>query len=123
MSDRDTVLQSGMFTLLEPGDAVMMDKGFIVFDLLPPGVRAYMPPFNKPSKAQMTKEDVNSAQKIASARVHIERVIRRIKEFHILDSEYPVNVTDIGDAVLQTCAFLCNFKHPLIAEGDGEHSY
>ncbi|XP_040360557.1 uncharacterized protein LOC121048374 [Ixodes scapularis] len=123
VSDREMVLQSGLFALLEPGDAIMMDKGFKVFDLLPPGVRAYMPPFNKPSKGQMSKEDVNSTRKIASARVHIERVIRRIKEFHILDSGYPVNMTDIGDAVLQTCAFLCNFKHPLIAEGDREHSY
>ncbi|XP_042149189.1 uncharacterized protein LOC121837601 [Ixodes scapularis] len=123
VSDRDMVLECGLFALLEPGDAVMMDKGFKVFDLLPAGVKAYMPSFNKPSEGQMSKMNVTKTRKIASARVHIERVIRRIKEYHILDDGYPVNMADIGDAVFQSCAFLSNFKHPLIADCGVDDSY
>ncbi|XP_077537119.1 uncharacterized protein LOC144149430 [Haemaphysalis longicornis] len=114
VSDRQMVIESGLLSLLEPGDAIMMDKGFTIFDVLPDGVKGYMPPFNKPSQGQMTANNVIKTRKIARARVHIERVIRRIKEFHILDSGYPVNMADVGNAVVQTCAFLSNFKNPIV---------
>lgn len=113
-SDREIVMKSGFLDFLKPGDAIMMDKGFTIFDLLPPGVKAYMPPVRCTRDGQMSAADVKKTRKIASARVHIERVIRRIKEFHILDNPYPLTMLDIVDAVFQTCAYLSNFKPPLI---------
>lgn len=113
-SDREIVLNSGLLDLLEPGDAIMMDKGFTIRDLLPPGVKQYMPPFHHAKEGQMSADDVEATRQISRARVHIERVIRRIKEFQILNNEYPVNMIDIVDAVFQTCAFLSNFKNPLV---------
>lgn len=70
---------------------MMTDKGFKVSDLLLPGVRACMPPFNQSSKGQMSKQNVTKTRQIANAKVHVERVTRRVKEFHILDI-YPVNM-------------------------------
>lgn len=125
-SDRAIVQQCGVLDLLEPGDAIMMDKGFKIDDLLPLGVSRYMPPFRVAGVAQMSTTDVNETKRVASARVHIERVIRRIKEFHILDRAFPINMLDLANAVFATCAFLSNFRTGLIrhernnAESDSE---
>ncbi|XP_037504984.2 uncharacterized protein LOC119381035 [Rhipicephalus sanguineus] len=113
-SDRKIVQQSGVLDLLEPGDGVMVDKGFKVEDLLPHGVSLYMPPFRIAGKAQMSAKDVEETRHIAIARVHIERVIRRINEFHILDKPFPINMLNLADAVFTTCAYLSNFRGPLI---------
>lgn len=95
----------------------MVDKGFKVDDLLPPGVVLHMPPFRIPGKAQMSAKDVEATRHVASSRVHIERVIRRIKEFHLLDRPFPINMLDIADAIFTTCSLLSNFRRPLINNG------
>ncbi|XP_065280130.1 uncharacterized protein [Dermacentor albipictus] len=116
-SDRAIVQQSGVLDLFESGDGIMVDKGFKVDDLLPRGVVLHMPPFRIPGEAQMSAKDVEATKHVASARVHIERVIRRIKEFHLLDRPLPINMLDIADAIFTTCAFLSNFRRPLINNG------
>ncbi|XP_037526103.2 uncharacterized protein LOC119403231 [Rhipicephalus sanguineus] len=113
-SDRAIVQQSGVLDILEPWDAVMVDKGFKIEDLLPLGVSRHMPPFRIAGEPQMSQQDVEETKRVASARVHIERVIRRIKEFHILDRPFPINMIDLADAVFKTCAYLCNFRGALI---------
>ncbi|XP_077523140.1 uncharacterized protein LOC144133976 [Amblyomma americanum] len=113
-SDRSIVEETGVLDLLEPGDGVMADKGFKVTDLLPPHVDLYMSPFRIPGKRQMSANDVRGTKQVASARVHIERVIRRIKEYHILDKPFPINMLDIADQIFATCARLSNFRRPLL---------
>ena len=73
-----------------------------------------MPPFHHAKEGQRSADDVEATRQISRARVHIERVIRRIKEFQILNNEYPMNMVDIVDAVFQTCAFLSTFKNLLV---------
>ena len=47
-SDKQIVKESGLLDLLEAGDSVMADKGFIIEDLLDPlGVALNMPPIRK----------------------------------------------------------------------------
>ncbi|KAH9369471.1 hypothetical protein HPB48_014349 [Haemaphysalis longicornis] len=62
----------------------LVDKGFKIDDLLPQGVSVHMLPFRIPDEAQMDRKDIEQTKRVASARVHIERGIRRIKKFHIL---------------------------------------
>lgn len=83
ISDRETVYHSGFLDLpFDEGDSVMADKGFTVEDLLPLGVKLNIPPFLGSSK-QMPAEEVIQTQEIASLRIHVERVINKIKNFHI----------------------------------------
>lgn len=116
VSDRMIVEESGLIGQLEPGDAIMVDKGFRLNDL-PPGVQVHIPPFRKANEAQMSEEDVAHTRQVASARVIIERVIGRIKQFHILDRPFPMSMIDIAEQVFQVCCFLSNFRMPLV---DGE---
>lgn len=116
MSDREIVRQCGILNLLEPGEAVMVDKGFKIGDLLPHGVKLHIPPFRVPHTRQMPKSEVYETRNIAGARVHVERVIRRIKEFHIFDRALLLTMIDLADEIFTTCALLCNFRGPLIKE-------
>ena len=84
ISDRRLVEASGLLEKLEPGDEVMADKGFQIQDILAPlGVRLNTPPFLA-SNSQMSVDDVTMTRKIARLRIHVERAIGRVKEFHIL---------------------------------------
>ncbi|XP_064479915.1 uncharacterized protein LOC135393398 [Ornithodoros turicata] len=112
-SDRQMLAESGILEQLVPGDAVMVDKGFKIDDIIPAGVTVHIPPFKGANMCQMSKKNIENTRKIASARVNIERVIRRIKEFHILDNGYKVNMADVADSVVETCGYLSNFRHPL----------
>lgn len=72
---------SGILEKLECGDEIMADKGFQIQDLLAPlGVRLNI--LN--TKEQMPVSDVHLTRKIAHLRIHVERAIGRVKEFHIL---------------------------------------
>lgn len=68
----------------------MADKGFTVEDLLPLGVSLNLPPFLGGS-GQMRAEDVIRTQEIACLRIHVERAINKIKNFHIWDGVISLN--------------------------------
>ncbi|CAM4607883.1 unnamed protein product [Leuciscus chuanchicus] len=70
MSDREVFRQSGITSLLTPDMAIMVDKGFLVDDLVPGPV--HRPAFLS-KRAQMSEVDVLKTQSIARLRVHIER--------------------------------------------------
>ena len=61
-----------------------LTKASKIQDLLAPlGVRLNIPPFLA-GNTQMPESDVIHTKKIAQLRVHVERAIGRVKEFHIL---------------------------------------
>ena len=115
ISDREIVMRSGFLNLpFARGDSVMADKGFTVQDLLPLGVSLNIPPFLG-SKGQMTPEEVVQTQQIASLRIHVERAINTIKNFHIWDSVVPFSLFTVVDQMWCVCAFLCNFQNSIIS--------
>ena len=85
ISDKELVKKSGLLNLLEPGDQLMADKGFVIQDLLTPiGCSVTMPAFLS-SKTQSAKDELLKSKEIHNVRVHVERAIRRVKEFHYFD--------------------------------------
>ena len=54
-------------------------------------------------------------QQIASERIHFERMIQRLKSFHIFDSEIPVSMFGLINQLVTVCAMLCNLQDPIIA--------
>jgi len=66
----------------------MADKSFMIEDLLPLGVVLNIPPFLGQAQ-QMPPEDVVRTQVIAALRIYVERVINKIKKFHIWDRVTP----------------------------------
>lgn len=83
-SDTHITIESGFLNKVEPGDVVLADKGF-------PGIRAstkgivVLPPFSKGNE-QFTYADLQEGYHVAQVRVHVERVIQRIKTFNVLNT-------------------------------------
>ena len=115
ISDREIVIRSGFLDLpFEDKDCVMADKGFTISDLLPLGVVLNLPPFLG-GDSQMSAEDVIKTQEIASLRIHIERAINKIKNFHIWDKVIPLHQFGIVNQMWAVSAILCNAQPNIIS--------
>ena len=114
ISDKEITKRSGILSLLEETDSVMMDKGFVIADLLKPLKVSYdLPPFLTSNRSQFEEAEVQETQNIARARIHVERAIRRIKENHIFDRIIPLNMAGTVNQLWTVSCLLSNFKGPL----------
>lgn len=68
---------------MEPSDLVVADKGFLIQYLMPADVNLNLPPFL--AQGWFSKEQAELTVTIVRARIHVERAIRRMKCFSILD--------------------------------------
>ena len=93
----------------------MADKGFTVEDFLLLGVSLNIPPFLG-NKGQMSPEEVVETQSIAPLRIHVERGINKIKNFHIWDSIVPFTMFGVVNQMWSVCAMICNFQNSIISE-------
>lgn len=107
-SDKIITEKSGLLDLLQEGDNVMADRGFDIDHMLPEGVTLNIPPF-KGKAAQLSAEDTERTMKIASVRILVERVIGRIKNFHILEGAMPISLTSTANQIIAVCSYLTNF--------------
>ncbi|XP_066304508.1 putative nuclease HARBI1 [Branchiostoma lanceolatum] len=113
VSDKAITKDSGLLDKLQAGDNVMADRGFEIADILPQGVTLNIPPF-KGSRDALSPSEVQETMDIASVRIHVERAIGRIKNFHILDGVMPITLFPHADQLFTVCAYLTNFSPPLV---------
>lgn len=112
VSDREIVESCKFLDLIEPGDSVMADKGFKVKDLLERrGATLNIPPYLE-KKDQLSHEETIVTRRIAKLRIHVERQMERVKNFHILDF-LPISLCDITNKIFFVCAWLTQFQPPL----------
>lgn len=115
ISDKEIVMRSGLLDLpFADGDSVMADKGFTISDVLPIGVSLNIPPFLE-SRSQMSPAEVVQTQEIASLRIHVERAINKIKNFHVWDRVIPIHQFGIVNQMWAVCSFLCNAQPNIIS--------
>ncbi len=78
-SDKFITAYSGFLDYLRPGDEVMADGGFTITNLLyERKVKLFIPAFTKRGM-QLSEDDTTKTMRIANVRVHVERVIRWLK--------------------------------------------
>ncbi|KAI7789388.1 hypothetical protein IRJ41_018296, partial [Triplophysa rosa] len=87
ISDKELFKQSGLVSLLKPGMAIMVDKGFLVDDCV--SCKVYRPAFLS-KREQMSANEVRETQSIARLRVHVERLIRRVKQNKFINQLFTV---------------------------------
>ena len=113
VSDKEMFKQSGIAELLTENMAVMVDKGFVISDCCKSKV--YCPPFLSKNK-QMPACQVKETQAIARLRVHVERVIRRIKENRLFDGTITLsNAYNINEIFAVAC-LLSNYQNKALVK-------
>lgn len=116
VSDQALTRDCGILELIEPGDSIMADKGFdIAYDVLVCGAKLNIPPFLK-NHQQLSKKNVILTRQIASLRIHVERAIGHIKQYHILKNVVPLTLVNSVDNIWGVCCALSLFHPPLVTD-------
>lgn len=113
-SDKAVFNLTNLTQLLNVGDAVMVDKGFMIGDeLSKQGVEMIRPAF---MFQELSKEEVQRNTQIACARVHVERRIARLKIFRILSQRIHWSVLPYIDDVITVICGLSNLSQPILKD-------
>lgn len=116
MSDVEITKLCGLIDLLESGDSIMADKGFVLNKVLDgTGITVNTPPFLM-SHGQFSRQEVEETQTIAKLRIHIERHIRRVKEYHLFDNIIPLSMVGTINQLWTVANMLTLFKGPLVKD-------
>ena len=62
---------------------------------------------------QLTESELVETRRIASVRIHVERIIGRLKQYHILNN-IPNNMAGVADRIFFVCTIFTNFSKPLV---------
>lgn len=117
ITDTCLVETCNFIDFLQPKMCVMADRGFkhVEVCLRKMGVQLVRPP-SVVSGAKLTKSEAKETKQIASLRIHIERVIRRLRESHMLKPHACLNLSFVKvlDDVLIIACGLINLQDSLL---------
>jgi len=102
VSDQEITLQSGLVDLLEPGDMIMADKGFNIWELVAnkgistkAGIK----------KKQMAALDVEQTRRIAELHIHVDLTIGHGRRFDILNKTFPNTIFNLVSDINYICMY------------------
>lgn len=75
----------------------------------------YKPPHRRRGCAQLTSDEVKSTMIVANMRIHVERDMRRAREFNLLNKRVPISHADLNELEVFAAFFMGNFQAPLTA--------
>lgn len=117
-SDRQIIECSNMIkpesNMFLPKDSIMADRGIMVQDLFAPMDVYVNTPTMLKGKSQLEPKDVVRDRRIASKRIHIERVIDLSKTYKILSHPLPSSKCVLGSRIVFVCFSLSNFRKPIV---------
>lgn len=103
----------------------MADKGFTALGrLLAMLSRGWsvMPPVRAKGQVVQDPSDAERTTRIAHRRIHVERWVRRIKEWSFLSRPVPLLQKDLISDIVAVIALLGNLQPPLASTSDVEDS-
>ena len=117
-SDRH-IFEKEFLDKVEPGDAIMVDRGFNIADLLlEKKAKLYIPPFTRKKagsdRKSLTQSEIAKTREIASLRIHVERAIERMKNYKLLSQTIDISLWPLLDQLMVIIAVLCNMEPPLL---------
>ena len=94
----------------------MADRGFTIRDYTDTlRIELFIPAFLQ-GRDQLPEPEIILSQQIATERIHVERMIQRLKTYHILSGRaIPMNMMGSLNQIVAVCALLANFQDPIIA--------
>ena len=77
-------------------------------------MKLVIPPFLK-AKKKFSKADNQRTKQVANARIQVECVISRMKDFGIMKAELPLEMFDIFDHIVTVTAALVSLQPPIVS--------
>ena len=114
LPDYDLMVECGVLSFLEENDDVMLDKGFPIADLLfLLHCGLWMPVFRERGEAQLSEAHAKWGKSIANKRIHVERAMSRIKDWHVLCTPLFPDQLDLLSHIVYVVCMLSNLLPPL----------
>ena len=111
-SDNEITIQSGVLDQVEPGRGVMTDRGFTIQDTCAEkGLYHFAPPMLEEEQFSITQ--CTKTFDIAHLRIHVERFIGKMRNWHILSQVWPLNQYDLLNPTWKVIGFLVNMGPPV----------
>jgi hypothetical protein len=111
-SDNEITIQSGVLDQVEPGRGVMTDRGFAIQDTCAEkGLYHFAPPMLEEEQFSITQ--CTKTFDIAHLRIHVERFIGKMRNWHILSQVWPLNQYDLLNPTWKVIGFLVNMGPPV----------
>ena len=107
---QEITLESGFLDKLQFGDCVLADRGFTIEnEIAMSGAVLKVPKFTR-GKTQLPAKDVDYSRSLANVRIHVERVIGRLRKFTYLQSKIPISQVDLLDEVMTIICSIININ-------------
>ena len=120
VGERQTNIRSNSVNFiasLKANEELMADRGFDIGDLMKEkGVKVTIPDFKGTGRSQLKEKEGKRSEKIAEARIHVERAIQRIKTFQILSKQIPLTMAHLVEQIFVVCSYLVNFQAPILRQ-------
>lgn len=114
ISDKALFKECGIIQFLQKDDLILADRGFNLSDICNEiRCKIVIPPFLCGRK-QFSKDEVDLTRTVASARVHVERIIGRVKDFRLLQKVIPKTLVPIISQIAFVICMLVNFQEPIV---------
>ncbi len=118
VSDKQITMESGFLDKVTNGDCIMADRGFLIEDELNErGAVLKIPRFTK-GKDQLSAKEVDESRQLAHVRIHVERVIGRLKDFRILQTVIPITQVNLLDKIMTIICGVINLNRSIINKKD-----
>ena len=118
ISDKEITRCCGILDRLGPNDSVTAVKRFNIGDMLTSRrVSLNLPPYLS-SGGQFSLKEVKKTKTIAKLRIHMERAIPRIKEYHIYNTPIPLSLLGTVNQLWTVTCLLVNFQGALILKSN-----
>lgn len=114
-SDSHKTVNSRLLEKLESGDLVLTDKDFpqikSTIDSSGKDILLVMPPFL--SDGYFTSDQIDETYNVTRVRIHIERIMQRIRVFRILE-KFSNEMRPYCDDIIHMCCVLVNLQPPIL---------
>jgi hypothetical protein len=115
-SDRHIVRDSGFLDYINPDDQVLADRGFgLQEDFMLKHATLVIPPAAK-GGAQMTSHNIRKTKTVANVRIHVERVIRRLKCFRFISTSVSITMVRYCNDAIKVIGALINLQPPIVKQ-------
>lgn len=112
------MLESGFLDIICQNDVILADKGFpgILAGVVGKSAALIMPPFSTGSRP-FTPQELKQTYNVAQVRIHVERVIQRIKIHGIFVNRVPISLIPAMSGIFHMCCVLANLQSSIIQGG------